>query len=438
MRRAGAGKGRAAFAAALVAFFSGGSTSLSQTLARRPAPLPTSGPVALPDWARSVRIVRGDEPLWTRPTREAPRRGAARLNAHLPVYAARIGDGCAEPWLHVGPEAWLCGEGGELSGAPPLSPHLESIPHEQGLPYRYFFVQELGALGYRDLATAEMGPPDLELEPGFALAVARTADRFQEPFGLTPHGFWIPMRDLRPARPSSYQGVAFPAVDEEPLDPREVIWTIGDQTPVHRAPGGPVVERLPRQTRLRAWEHRSSGGRSWVRVGVEQWIPNRLLARIVPGELPANLAEQERWIDVDLHEQVLTAYEGERPVFAALVATGRGYGQAENATPLGEHRIWVKLVASDMSNLEATEASRYYSMQSVPWVMYFKRGYGLHGTYWHDDFGRRRSQGCINLSPADAARLFFWTEPRLPAGWTAILPGRYEQGTLIRVRSSKR
>lgn len=382
--------------------------------------------------------MRGDEPLLTRPASGAPRRGAARLNAHLPVYAARFGEGCTEPWLHVGPEAWLCGEGGELSAAPPPEPHLESIPHEQGLPYQYYFVEELGALGYRELATAEMGAPDLELEPGFAVAVARTAERYREPFGLTPHGFWIPMRDLRPALPSLIQGVSFGSNAEEPLAPADVAWTTGDATPVHQAPGGRVVERLSRHTRLQALERRSTGGRDWVRVGRERWIPASRLAEVVPGELPADLDLAERWIDVDLHEQVLTAYEGKRPVFSALVSTGKGDGEAENATPLGEHRIWVKLVASDMSNLEATEAHRYYSMQSVPWVMYFKKGYGLHGAYWHDDFGQRRSHGCINLSPADAARLFFWTEPRLPAGWTAILPNRYERGTLIRVRSSKR
>jgi lipoprotein-anchoring transpeptidase ErfK/SrfK len=87
-----------------------------------------------------------------------------------------------------------------------------------------------------------------------------------------------------------------------------------------------------------------------------------------------------------------------------------------------------------MDNLESEEANRYYAIQEVPWVMYFKEGYGLHGTFWHRSFGTVQSHGCVNLTPLDAQRLFHWTSPRLPAGWTAVLPARHERGTLIRIR----
>ena len=87
-----------------------------------------------------------------------------------------------------------------------------------------------------------------------------------------------------------------------------------------------------------------------------------------------------------------------------------------------------------MDNLEDEEARRYYAIQDVPWVMYFARGYGLHGTFWHRSFGQKRSHGCVNLAPLDAEWLFFWTSPQVPAGWTAALPTQYEQGTLVRVR----
>jgi len=87
-----------------------------------------------------------------------------------------------------------------------------------------------------------------------------------------------------------------------------------------------------------------------------------------------------------------------------------------------------------MDNLESEDASRYYAIQDVPWVMYFQRGYGLHGTFWHRSFGSARSHGCVNLSPLDAQRLFHWTSPRVPTGWNAALPSPYEAGTLVRVR----
>jgi lipoprotein-anchoring transpeptidase ErfK/SrfK len=148
---------------------------------------------------------------------------------------------------------------------------------------------------------------------------------------------------------------------------------------------------------------------------------------------PAEAAPGERWLDVDLARQVLVAYRGERPLFAMPVSTGRGPAGSELATPPGVHRVWVKLATSDMDNLEDSGASRNYAIQAVPWVMYFDRGYGLHGAFWHHAFGHVMSHGCVNLTPADAERVFAWTSPHLPSGWSAVLPTEYELGTLVRV-----
>ncbi len=172
----------------------------------------------------------------------------------------------------------------------------------------------------------------------------------------------------------------------------------------------------------------------WFRIGDDRWVNDHEVRVPTVAPLPEGVGSGERWIDVDIPNQIVTAYEGERPVFATLVSTGKGRGKSIQATPLGIHRVWVKLASSDMDNLENEEASRYYAIQDVPWVMYFEKGYGLHGTFWHRSFGHVRSHGCVNLTPLDAQRLFSWTSPKLPAGWSAVLPTEYEQGTLIRVR----
>jgi hypothetical protein len=70
----------------------------------------------------------------------------------------------------------------------------------------------------------------------------------------------------------------------------------------------------------------------------------------------------------------------------------------------------------------------------VPWVQYFSEGVALHAAFWHDEFGRARSHGCVNLSPRDAQRIFALTEPALPPGWDAILPTASAPGTVVRVR----
>ena len=104
-----------------------------------------------------------------------------------------------------------------------------------------------------------------------------------------------------------------------------------------------------------------------------------------------------RWIDVDLSEQRLTAYEGSVPVRTTLVSTGL----PRTPTPTGQFRIYVKYVADDM-------AGPGYYLPGVPYVMYFYRGYSLHGTYWHSNFGQPMSHGCVNLPTSEAQWLFNW------------------------------
>jgi lipoprotein-anchoring transpeptidase ErfK/SrfK len=122
-------------------------------------------------------------------------------------------------------------------------------------------------------------------------------------------------------------------------------------------------------------------------------------------------------------------------VFATLVSTGRGRTKGHpSETPKGNHRIWVKLVTNTMDNLENDYASSFYRIEDVPYVQYFTKGVGLHAAFWHRSFGQVRSHGCVNLTPHDAEHLFWWTGPRIPAGWTAALPTAYDRGSLIRVR----
>jgi lipoprotein-anchoring transpeptidase ErfK/SrfK len=114
---------------------------------------------------------------------------------------------------------------------------------------------------------------------------------------------------------------------------------------------------------------------------------------MAPPSIPSNI----RWIDVDLTAQSLTAYEGLTPVRTTLVSTGLPY----TPTPIGQYYIEVRLRYDDMSG------PGYY-LPNVPYVMYFYRGFGLHGTYWHANFGHPMSHGCINLPTPEAEWLYDW------------------------------
>jgi hypothetical protein len=383
---------------------------------------------ALAELPASVEITRPDEPLVTRPDAKAPRRGAAEKGARLPVFAATAGPGCQGAWFEVGPLAWACSEGAAPSPLPPLVP--PEPPPENGLPFSYHFVTKDGSFGYRLLDTAEDGVPDAQLFPGFGVALTRVAPKpgASDPFGLTTHRLWVPLRDLGAA-------VRAPGPLAVELGSGDVAWVNVPKAAVYPKPGahakpGSFVEGPTRVSVLERVEQR---GETWLRTSDGEWLRGRDTTSPVVKAPPAEAGSDERWLDVDLSRQMLVAYRGVQPLFALPVSTGRGPAGSELATPPGVHRIWIKLRTSDMDNLEDADASRNYAIQAVPWVMYFDHAVGLHGAFWHHAFGHVMSHGCVNLTPPDAERLFAWTSPHLPAGWSAVLPTDFELGTLVRV-----
>ncbi len=123
---------------------------------------------------------------------------------------------------------------------------------------------------------------------------------------------------------------------------------------------------------------------------------------------------EEKWIEVDLSEQKLRAWEGNNLFLETLVSTGLPWFP----TPTGEFRIWAKVRATKM---EGGSGKYYYYLPNVPYVMFIEsdkipgfRGYSLHGTYWHNDFGKVHSHGCVNLPTSVAEKLYYWANPPLP------------------------
>ena len=135
----------------------------------------------------------------------------------------------------------------------------------------------------------------------------------------------------------------------------------------------------------------------------------------------------ERWIQVDLSEQLAIAYEGTSPVRAFVVSTGVG----NTPTVRGTFRIWAKIAMQDMRG-GSRAAGTYYHLRDVKNVQYFHRSYGFHGTFWHDNFGTPMSRGCINMTNEDARWLFDWTSPTVP-GDDWLFSNNANPGTLVMV-----
>jgi hypothetical protein len=421
-----------------------------------------SGDVPVPAWARSVAPNRLDAALYVEPGNLDVRRGAAQLGARLPIFATRRGPGCQGRWLEVGPVAWICSDVADYEAGDPTSPPLGTrmwkapdgtdvlrggrpgthglpslepmSPTDDGMPYRYFFAGADGAYGYPNLANALDDSPDQELEKGFSVAAVEEKTAHGEKWIKTRKGRWFATRDLVPSRPFLFHG----ALVDDKLD---LGWVVNDKAPVYAS------EKLGKATGVRSrfgmvhvFEERPTSG-GVLRVSEDGqppvWIRTRDVARAKLASPPAEAGGDhatERWIDVDLAEQTLVAYEGTKPVFATIVSTGRGPKGSDAATPPGVHRIWVKIFTTKMDNLADEDAEQHYAIEDVPWVQFFDKAVALHGAFWHHDFGHVHSHGCVNLAPLDARWLFAFTGPHLPQGWVAAYPTKMEPGTVIRVR----
>lgn len=139
----------------------------------------------------------------------------------------------------------------------------------------------------------------------------------------------------------------------------------------------------------------------------------------------------ERWIEVDLSEQKLVAHDGDQVFLETKISSGLPW----TPTPTGEFRVWGKFRYTKM---EGGSGKYYYNLPNVPYVMFFENsgvpgasGYGLHGTYWHHDFGKPHSHGCVNLPTPIAKELFYWTGPALSEGKGTVRANADNPGTRI-------
>ena len=133
----------------------------------------------------------------------------------------------------------------------------------------------------------------------------------------------------------------------------------------------------------------------------------------------------ERWLEIDLSEQKLRAHNGNNIDYEFLISSGKWA-----PTPTGEFRIWIKLKYTKMEGGKK-ENNTYYYLPNVPYTQYFYRGYGVHGAYWHNNFGHPMSHGCINMAISDAEKLFYWTSPSLDQGKGIAYSSKESPGTKV-------
>lgn len=401
-----------------------------------------------------------------------------------------VNDGCAGGWYRINPRGFVCiGKGATLDlQHPAVLASGKRAQRRAGLPYAYALAKERPPHRYFKLPTARQmreveggyegrainwvarydreQPSWLELAPEppawlqrlgaltkpygveqplrYSVHAGRTSAtsgwalselfRWQQRgFGLTTELDLVPLDRMNLVKPSSFRGVQLHEGEELPVllvRPISVpVYELGEQGRMR------AVGALARRTlvALTGKNQRIGGVRFW-QTRDDRYVAEAGNHLIEPRKrLPSVATGERKWIDISIRDQTLVAYEGRRPVYVTLVSAGRGgLGDPSEvpATVQGTFMIHAKHVTATMDGDD--DVSESYELHDVPFVQYFHKGYALHVAYWHDDFGRPRSSGCVNLSPYDGSWLFEWSDPSVPDHWHAVI--NKERGTVVIVR----
>jgi len=292
---------------------------------------------------------------------------------------------------------------------------VQLLPQPAGRVTRYLYGQIINypAPTYRHPAEAEANLPPLRIFRSNInwVSVVGAVDYAGQSWVQINRDEYIRAEHITFPEPSRFQGVQ---LAETPVIP--FAWLRRDLRPSPQPGAAPSNVTLPRRILVSVFAQEPVGESLWLLVGPDQWIDHAYVSMIAPRSAPEGVPAGAKWIDVDTYEQTLAAYEGSRLVYATLITAGKA-----DLTPLGLFSITRKVSAALMESYDRSMDDVYwFYLEDVEHAQFFNERISFHAAYWHDYFGSRRSNGCVNLAPLDAAWLYAWTDPQLGPGasWT--------------------
>jgi hypothetical protein len=378
---------------------------------------------------------------WPAETRSLALRDAAKVYARAGGRGGRLGKlaagtrvafnaavaarGACTVWVELVPAGtgWICARGTTPSSEPPrATAHpIDRAPRDD------FAEVTKTTEAYPSVDAIAAGTPSRTVRRASSVELtgrSETVDGVR--YARTDQGL-IAARHLAAAEPSAFAGVDLVAAPP-PRWPFAWLYPkrAGGRIELLDRPGGAVVGRA--EPRAIVPVLAETADHVQIAAGPDRWIraDDAHVARQTTA--PTGVAADERWIDVDLDEQVLVAYDGATPAYATLISSGHH----TSGTPVGVHRIRTKTARTTMRNPPGAALS--WHVRDVPWAMGYRKNFALHGVYWHDAFGSKRSHGCVNLAPADARWMWGWTRPAVPDGWIEVKAAD-GAGTAIRIRN---
>jgi hypothetical protein len=245
-----------------------------------------------------------------------------------------------------------------------------------------------------------------------------------KPFVQLKSGEWM---RASPAAYPLFQGLQFTRTPSNSFG-----WMV-DHAKARSAPGyaNPEVgEIIYRETPVQIYNIKAADGVDWYQIGPGQWMERRYIRQVRINTQPPKGVTGDRWIEVNLYDQTLSAYDKGQLVFATMVASG---GDPFFTRP-GLFQIFEKKPLETMQGAFEADRSDFYYLEDVPWTMYFDQARALHGAYWRAWFGYPGTHGCVNLSIGDSAWLFNWAKEGDwvyvwdPSGETPVDPALYTAG----------
>ncbi|MFY1831565.1 L,D-transpeptidase family protein [Myxococcus fulvus] len=397
------------------------------------APDAGSEPVAIPYQpdAGSLRVLRSIA-VRSEPRQSSPPLGTVAQDMRVlwKSETAMRSPEC-ETWVEIQPRGWVCERYLERNFREPRVRDLPRLREGELTPGTYARVVGKRVRAYPSLALARARRKGVLLKGSVTVQLRGQVRVGRRTFWRTTDGQYLEARVLREYRPSAFVGVDAEQMSElsSPFAWAQSRLKPAASVIVRVAPDEKAAREtvLPPRT-LVAVRELSPDGR-WVLISEDHWVSRDDLHVAWFTHAPSGVEPGERWLDVDLEAQVLVAYEGERPVYATLVSSGK----PGTDTPEGLYRVWIKFAEADMTG-SGTAGNDTYRVATVPWTMFFERDYALHTAYWHDRFGEPTSHGCVNLSPRDARLLYTWAAPEVPTGWSMVHATPESPGSWVRIR----
>ena len=357
--------------------------------------------------------------------------GVVRRGSALRLGDKVSGPGCKDgSWYEAVPYGYVCtSHGFHISDTPKVKTYgVPPAKVDEPLPYQYARVITKRAPRYYRIpseqeekqarrAMEKKGPkPEVVsslMEGDYFLALAEKESRKSDGavFYRTVRGRYVREGDVELRNPEPVRG--------EHLGkggwrlPIAFVW--GEDRDLYTLDGDSarVSGKAQKHARFIVQDEPNVGGMSYV-VGSPGAVRRNGVRVARKTKRPNGVPSGGKWVHVDLPEQTLVAYEGDRPVFATVISSGKeGY-----EPPTGLFQVQQKYISTTMNATDPIDG--FYEVEEVPWTLYYHRGYALHGAYWHTDFGKVRSHGCTNIAPVDARWLYYWSDPEVPPTWHAV------------------